>query len=145
MKRLNKEYRLTNVGPIQMKVGTINKDDPKVVYVSGKCWLTPNSEIEYDEVFDELRKRLERRTRRMLLSKTDFLDKFILNLDINPESFILGKKKYFAFDVFFRQNDKEKKKLKHLVSDFNVSMSEIFGEMLNDLDNFGFSVEMAAK
>lgn len=144
MKRFNKEYSLDNVGQIQIKIGTINKDDPKVIYVTGKCWVTPNIETQYSEAFDTVRNRLEKNTRKLISSNETFSNKTIIYFDINPDSFVLGKKKYFGFDMFFRQNENTKRKLKALIPEFNMFMSEICGMMLSDLENFGFSIEMAA-
>jgi hypothetical protein len=72
------------------------------------------------------------------------MNKVIVYFDINPDSFVLGKKKYFGFDLYLRQNEDAKRKLKTLIPEFNMAMSEICGMMLNDLENSGFSVEMAA-
>lgn len=144
MKRYNKEYNLDNVGQVQLKLGTINKDDPKVVYVSGKCWVTPNIETNYSDVFDNVRKNVEKVIRKDVASNGFFMNKVIVYFDINPDSFVLGKKKYFGFDLYLRQNEGVKRKLKALIPEFNIAMSEICGMMLNDLENSGFSVEMAA-
>ena len=144
MKRYNKEYNLSNFGDIQLKLGTINKEDPKVVYVSGKCWLTPTSEMDYKTVFNEIRGKIEKRTREVVRRSEAFADNFIFNFDINPESFTAGKKKYFAFDIFFRQRDEKKKKLKELVPEFNANMNEICNTMVDELEIYGFSIETAA-
>jgi hypothetical protein len=144
MKRFNKEYNLTKYGSIQMKLGTINKDDPKVVYVSGRCWLTPNIEIDYNDAFEEIKKRVCRKVKSVINDDEGFSNKFIFNFDINPESFMLNKKKYFAFDIFFRQNDEMKRKLKSLIPEFESNMTDICSEMVDGLEEFGFSIEMAA-
>ena len=144
MKRYNKEYKLSNFGPIQMKLGTINNEDPKVVYVSGKCWLTPKAEIDYKAAFDEISRKVEKKTKSVINDDESFSNKFIFNFDINPESFIFGKKKYFAFDIFFRQNEDRKRKLKQLIPEFNANMNEICNTIVNELEEYGFSIEMAA-
>ena len=77
MKRFNKEYNLTKYGSIQMKLGTINKDDPKVVYVSGRCWLTPSIEIDYNDAFEEIKKRVCRKVKSVINNDEGFSNKFI--------------------------------------------------------------------
>ena len=57
---------------------------------------------------------------------------------------MLNKKKYFAFDIFFRQNDEMKRKLKSLIPEFETNMADICSEMVDGLEEFGFSIEMAA-
>jgi hypothetical protein len=37
MKRLNKEYKLDVCNYISLKYGTVNKDNPQVIYVACKC------------------------------------------------------------------------------------------------------------
>ena len=115
MKRFNKEYNLTKYGSIQMKLGTINKDDPKVIYVSGRCWLTPNIELDFKGVFEEIKKNINKKVKSVIADDDRFSNKFISNFDINPESFVLNKKKYFAFDIFFRQEGNVVRKLKSLI------------------------------
>ena len=144
MKRFNKEYNLTKYGSIQMKLGTINKDDPKVVYVSGRCWLTPSVEINYKEAFEEIKKNVNKKVKSVIADDDRFSNKFISNFDINPESFVLNKKKYFAFDIFFKQEENNVRKLKSLIPEFEINMNDICGEMVNELESFGFLIEMAA-
>lgn len=144
MKRLNKEYNLGNYGSIQLKLGTINKDNPKVIYVSGKCWLTPRLNIDYTDAFEEIERNVRKKVKNSLIGCESFSDKFIFNFDINPESFTLNKKKYFAFDIFFKQEDNMERNLKTLVPEFETRMTSICGDLIDDLESFGFSIEMAA-
>ena len=127
-----------------MKLGTVNKDDPKVVYVSGRCWLTPSVEINYKEAFEEVKKSVNKKIKSVICVNTRLSNKFIVNFDINPESFILNKKKYFAFDIFLRQEENNVRKLKSLIPEFEFNMNGICGEMVNELESFGFLIEMAA-
>ena len=39
MKRLNKEYRLNLSRAIDIKFGSVNKEETKVVYLHGKWWV----------------------------------------------------------------------------------------------------------
>ena len=48
MKRLNKEYILDFSNDIDVRFGSVNKDDPKVIYLSGKCWVSPKFEDDYN-------------------------------------------------------------------------------------------------
>ena len=127
-----------------MKLGTINKDDPKVIYVSGRCWLTPRVEINYKEAFEEIKKNVNKKVKSVIADDDRFSNKFISNFDINPESFVLNKKKYFAFDIFLRQEENNVRKIKSLISEFEINTNDICGEMVNELESFGFLIEMAA-
>ena len=83
MKRFNKEYNLTKYGSIQMKLGTINKDDPKVIYVSGRCWLTPRVEINYKEAFEEIKKNVNKKVKSVIADDDRFSNKFINDTSIS--------------------------------------------------------------
>ena len=52
MKRLNKEYILDFSNDIDVRFGSVNKDDPKVIYLSGKCWVSPKFEDNYNNIFE---------------------------------------------------------------------------------------------
>ena len=62
MIRLNKEIKLNNCKNINLKYGSINKNDPQVIYVSGKMWLCPTYDGNYSEqvnlVYNSFKRKL---------------------------------------------------------------------------------------
>ena len=63
MKRLNKEYKLDVCKHISLKYGTVNRNNPQVVYVSGKCWVSPLRNMNYADVISNIEKEMRRNSR----------------------------------------------------------------------------------
>ena len=104
-KRLNKEITLDVCDSIVLKYGTVNKDNPKVIYVSGKCWLTPLDEMDFPCVISSVEKEFLRSVKGLMFDGNDFDGKIIMDFDVNCDKMSLGEKKFLSFDFFLRQKD----------------------------------------
>ena len=114
MMRLNKEYKLDVCNHIVVKYGSVNKDNPQVIYVSGRCWISPKIEMDYQSVIHDIEKEMRKNIKLFLMDGINFDKKFILDFDINTDNFSVGDKKFLSFDFYLRQNESNKKKLKDL-------------------------------
>ena len=72
MKRLNKEYKLDVCRHISLKYGTVNKNNPQVVYVSGKCWVSPLRQMNYELVFNDIEKKMRNNIKAFLIDGINF-------------------------------------------------------------------------
>ncbi len=114
MKRLNKEYKLDVCNHMILKYGSVNKDNPQVVYVSGRCWVSPQTDMDYESVVYEIEKKVRNTIKAFLMDGVNFDNKFILDFDINTDKMNKNDKKFLSFDLYLKQNENNKKTLKEL-------------------------------
>jgi hypothetical protein len=141
MKRLNKEYKLDVSNDVILKYGSVNKDNPQVIYVSGKCWISPTRETDYDEAISDVESRMRKNIKKTIIDGINFEDKFILDFDINTDGFFPNRKKFLSFDFYLRQNEKNKKSLSDIKQFISEKVRYISNEMVYDFKEYHFTVE----
>ena len=141
MKRLNKEYKLDVSDSVVLKYGSINKDNPQVVYVSGKCWIKPTIKNNYKKIIKSVESNMRNDIKSIITDNVNFSNKFILDFDVSTDDFPLNKKKFVSFDFFLRQNERNKKPLKKLIDILRGKVGIIADNMVEMLNENGFQVE----
>lgn len=141
MKRLNKEYKLDVCNHISLKYGTVNRLNPQVIYVSGKCWVTPKSNLNYEEVIGKIEKRMRNNIKTFLIDEINFEKRFILDFDINIDGLLPNEKKFLSFDFYLRQNEKNKKLLPSLKEMLSRKVSTIANNLVYAFGENDFLVE----
>jgi len=140
MKRLNKEYKLDVCNHITLKYGTVNRNNPQVVYVSGKCWISPLRKMDYTSVFNDIEKNMRKNIKSFLIDGINFDDKYILDFDVNIDNLIPNEKKFLSFDFYLRQNEKNKKELSQLKDIFNRKISTIANNLVYMFQENDFTI-----
>ena len=141
MKRLNKEYKLDVCKHISLKYGTVNRNNPQVVYVSGKCWVSPLRSMNYDDVISNIEKEMRRNIKTFFIDEINFDNKYILDFDINVDNINPNEKKFLSFDFYLRQNEKNKKQLGDLKDMLNRKVSTIANNLVYMFKENDFSIE----
>lgn len=137
MKRLNKEYKLDVCQDVSAKYGSINKDDPQVVYVSCRCWVRPQHEMNYAEAVSNVEEEIRKNIKEFFTNSASFENKFILDFDINTDRMTPLAKKFLSFDFYVKQNEQMKKSLKELKELMTSKVSTIvnrFTELMSEND-----------
>ena len=141
MKRLNKEYKLDVCKHILLKYGTVNRNNPQVVYISGKCWVSPQKEMDYSNVINDIEKDMRKNIKSFLIDGVNFDNKFILDFDINIDNLSPKCKKFLSFDFYLRQNEKNKKELVDLKELFDRKISTIANNLVYSFKENDFTVD----
>lgn len=141
MKRLNKEYKLDVSNYVLLKYGSVNKDNPQVVYVSGKCWVSPTKETDYDSVISKVESEMRKNIRNVFVDGINFENRFILDFDISTDGLFPNRKKFLSFDFYLRQTERNKKKLADLKQLLGSKVREISSEMVLAFNENAFIVE----
>jgi hypothetical protein len=141
MKRLNKEYKLDVCNHISLKYGTVNRNNPQVVYISGKCWVSPQKEMDYSNVINDIEKNMRKNIKSFLIDGINFDNKFILDFDINIDNLTPKTKKFLSFDFYLRQNEKNKKELADLKELFDRKISTIANNLVYSFKENDFTVD----
>ena len=145
MKRLNKEYKLDVCSHIKLKYGTVNRNNPQVIYVSGKCWVSQLRKMDYTSVFNEAEKNMRKNIKTFLIDGVNFEDKYILDFDINIDNISPNEKKFLSFDFYLKQNEKNKKELSAFKDVFNREISTIVNNLVYVLKENDFTVNKTKK
>lgn len=141
MKRLNKEYKLDVSNNVIIKYGSVNKDNPQVVYVSGKCWVCPTRETDYDNVISKVESEMRSNIKRIFIDGVNFENRFILDFDISTDGLYPNRKKFLSFDFYLRQKEKNKKSLTDLKKLLDSKVSAISSSMVYTFNQNDFTVE----
>lgn len=129
--RLNKEIKINCCENIALKYGSINKNDPQVIYLSGKMWICPTYEGDFETPFYIVKNNFKRELSKALKNSVTFDSKYILDFDINPENLVCNKKKFCSVSMFLKQ---KQEKLVNLNNMKNLIVSN-FGYLFRDLEN----------
>ena len=141
MKRLNKEYKLDVCNHISLKYGTVNKENPQVIYVSGKCWICPKREMNYKPRINSIEKEMKKHINTFLMDGVNFDKKFILDFDVNTDGISPNKKTFLSFDFYLKQNEKNKKQLKDLKGFLERRVSTISNNLFFLFKDNDFEIE----
>lgn len=129
MKRLNKEIKLNVCNHINLKYGSTNKDNPEIVYILGKAWVSPKFNGEYESILNGIQNNFRKKIKNIVTESNIFENKFVLDFDLNSTNMEKDKKKFLSFDLFLKQDKNNVKKLKEL----NTLLSNNIGNLANDL------------
>ena len=141
MKRLNKEYKLDVCKHINLKYGTVNKNNPQVVYISGKCWVSPLKQMDYANVINGIEKDMRKNIKNFLIDGINFDNKYILDFDVSIDKLLPNEKKFLSFDFYLRQNEKNKKDLADLKDIFNRKISTIANNLVYMFKENDFTIQ----
>jgi hypothetical protein len=141
MKRLKKEYSLDVCNHIVLKYGTVNRDNPQVIYVSGKCWISPKYEMDYGKAISEIERNMRKNIKSLLMDGINFEKKFILDFDINVDGLAPSRKRFLSFDFYLRQNKKNKKDLSLLKPLLSGKVSTISNNLVYSFRENNFQIE----
>jgi hypothetical protein len=104
MKRLNKEYSLDINNKIFIKYGTVDRNNPQIIYVLGKTWIYPLSVNDYDKIIESIKYNFRKKLKHLVFNNINFDNRFVCDFDINTNSLKLNKKNYLSFELFFKQS-----------------------------------------
>ena len=141
MKKLRKEYKLDVCNHIVLKYGTVNRDNPQVIYISGKCWVCPLHQMDYPKVVSNIEKEMRKNIKNIMTDGVNFDKKFILDFDINSDRLSPLHKMFLSFDFYLRQNEKNKKELASLQSLLRGKVSTISNNLVYSFRENDFQIE----
>ena len=129
VKRLNKEIKLNVCDNMNLKYGSTNKDNPEIVYVLGKAWVSPKFNGDYESILNGIQNNFRKKIKNIVMESNIFENKFVLDFDLNSTNMEKDKKKFLSFDLFLKQDKNNVIKLKEL----NTIISNNIGNLANDL------------
>jgi len=128
MKRSVKELKLENEF-LNIKVGTVNRFEPKTFYIMFSSWVTPRYNGDFEKDFYVILSDFKYELRKKL-TKNDISQKFIIDCDINLKAMKENQKKMMSIQIILKQNT-------------NLDFNLLIGKIKNDFDSL--SVYLANK
>lgn len=126
MKRLCKEYTISTDGKFRLSYGTIDKDNPSVVFITGKTWVIPPSVCDMKDRVGNVLKDMRTTVRKAVFRRMSITDKYILDFDMKPESIVPGRKKFVSFELLVKQrNGSQNKDIKLIMSEMSDIANKI--------------------
>lgn len=141
-KRLNKEIKLDVCNNISLKYGTVNRDNPQIVYVIGKCWISPNKKMDYEHKIEKIRDKFKKRVKTSFMNNETFGSKSIINFEVNSDKINLGENKFLSFDFYLKQNENKKKNLKELKDFFTRKVKALANDLVETFKENDFEVRL---
>lgn len=91
----------------KLKIGTINKKNPTTFYVEGGTFITPVEDdgITYKDKMANVYRAMSLGLIRLTGETKNILPSFIANIDVADERMKVGKKTYFTFQYYLKQNE----------------------------------------
>lgn len=140
MIRLNKEIKIDTCKNINLKYGSVNKNDPQVIYVSGKMWICPTYDGDFNEPINLIYNKFRKELSSILRNSVIFDSKHILDFDINPVNLVRDKKKFFSISFFVRQKSDNLINLKNMKNLISSNFGFLFKNLERDLIENEFEV-----
>lgn len=128
-KRFKKEYKINLNDEFKIKMGTVNRFNPKVVYVNCRTWLTPSENNTTNQVH-ELLYDLQKKMKKIVYHNNDLENETICYVDFTSLPLVPNKCNLLEieFYVSFKDYHKELKEIKPLIIEF-------FKPIVNEISN----------
>ena len=140
MIRLNKEIKIDTCKNINLKYGSVNKNDPQVIYVTGKMWICPTYDGDFNESINLIYNKFRKELSSILRNSVIFDSKHILDFDVNPVNLVRNKKKFFSISFFVRQKSDNLINLKNMKNLISSNFGYLFKNLERDLIENEFEV-----
>ena len=138
MANLNREYPICKENGYMAKFGSVNREDPKVIYITARLWISPSKEFDYKESIKIVQTSFRKIVSTSLKEDDIFMDRYILDYDYFFDYVTVGKKKGFLVEMYLTQ--KETKKLTDIKDDVEKKTLSLLNELSFQLRDGGFDV-----
>ena len=105
MKRISKEFKTIVNNKLELKIGTLNKDNPQVVYFICRGWVKPTFEDDYTEPIDNIKTLIKKSIKSTFGQEKKYSRKFVFDFDCNPVNTFYNKYKFMTFECYFKQDE----------------------------------------
>lgn len=116
-----------------IKYGTTQRCNPEVIYVSSKFWIEPLEEIEFENVFEDIRNEFRQELTCILRNQEKWQNKFISDFDIKSNGIQTNKKSFVSIEFYIKQNSKMMRNFKSLECDMINDFTNLFDNLQENL------------
>ena len=143
--RLNSEKKI-DAENFKLKIGTINKTNPVVVYIEGRTFICPQEEKEdYSRDISEIKHNFSRAISKYVGESEQFDKKFIVDFQVATKGISLNKKSFLSFQFLLRQNKDNVLKLKELKPTAEKMILDIVDTLEENIVKHNFAISKTKK
>lgn len=139
--RLSSEKRIDH-NTFKIKIGTVNKVNPQVIYVEGRTFICPLYEKEdYSSDISIIRHDFVRKISNTLKDNSLFDKKFIIDFQVASSGISIKKKSFLSFQFLLKQkNGHIIPKLSEIKEKTNDMITEIVDVLENSIIDHDFII-----
>ena len=136
IKKINSVVKF-NTNNFKLKIGTVNKKNPEVVYIEMGTYIKPNSDKDsFSEYIDIFNKKTKYFINNLIINKKTCNNNFILITDIADERIVKGKKSYLDLQILLKPFNLNNHIFKNLATNiYNDYAIDILTFVKNELEN----------
>jgi len=146
-----KQVRLASEKSLQhetfkLKLGTMDKTNPLVVYVAGKVFISPNEEKDnYVQDVRDIKFGLKKSIRDNLTDTKYFQNDYILEFQIADSGIKMNKKSFLTFEFLLKQPAEHVLKLNDVKKQTEPHIYEIINSLEENIVKHNFSLSKTKK
>ena len=98
-----KEYMLKPDGKFAIKFGTLDYDEPEVLYIRVKSKITPSEKrSDYSETINALKTGFTEHVKSLMTGDNEFMKRHLSEITVSEDGIEIGKKSRFKYDILVR-------------------------------------------
>lgn len=101
---IKREIKLDFSDNMRVKFGTVDRLNPRIVYLSYRFWVEPIGESDYGEDFEIIKKNIRHLIRKTLSEDYLFSKKYIFDFLMNGDTLNEKKNKCVEFSIYLKQS-----------------------------------------
>lgn len=143
--RLNSEKRIEHEN-FKLKLGTTNKNNPLIVYVEGKAFISPNEEKEtYTRDINDIKRNLQWTIKKTIENSKYFQNDYILDFQVANSGIRKNKKSFLSVEFLFKQHAQNILKLKDVKKYAENDIKNIITSLSENITKHDFSLYKTKK
>lgn len=146
--RLGAELNYADNPNFRVKIGTVNKHNPQVIYITCTCWITPQVQLQqkkYDGVIEYITNEIKEYIKETFIIPGHFDRKHIFDLETCTDDMTMGKPKYLNFELYLKQNKDNVKKLTEIEPFVSKKLNTLFKDIVELFKENDFAVDKNKK
>lgn len=143
--RLNSEKGIEH-NKIKIKIGTIDKTNPKTIYIEGRTFVTP--EYEHDNTqkdITDIKHTLKSLINDSLFESELFEKKYILDFQVAAGGIHMGKKSFMSFQIILSQKGEIIQKMADLKEASETMIVKIADGLVAEIEDRGYLLSKMKK
>jgi len=159
MKKINSDIKIKDNPLFNVKIGTTDKKNFNVVYIEGKCYITPTEETEsYDDKIKKIEDELKKYIKAYFFKRGNYKEKALdlfspmVIFDVAGERASVGKETCFTIQIYYRRrnnlfseiNGGFKTYAEHIPS-VEINKASIMSDVKNIFEKNGFLITKKVK
>lgn len=139
-KRLNSEKKI-EAKNVRLKIGTTNKNEPKVIYIEGRAFICPlDNKEDYSDDISSIKYDFKHAISNNLINNYIFENKFIVDFQVASKGISYNKKSFLSFQFLLKQKSDKPQKLKEIKTNALPLITNIVNDLTDSIEEHNFAI-----